>query len=75
MKKITLTLTEADVRAMSSVWNIAVESSCSCGDTEGKGYLFHDKGCHVHIFRKDLERVAKLIDNAGALQRVRLTRV
>jgi hypothetical protein len=57
--------TKSATDALQMVWEMAVENSCSCAGAEGAkqdGYLFHEKICHVHRHRRDLEKVAKIID-------------
>lgn len=58
-------LSDADVKAIAEVLELALENSCSCGESNGKGYLEHDsEHCHVHHHREALKRVAKIIDKA-----------
>lgn len=60
-----VTLTAADLAALARVLNMAIDNSCSCQDSDGKGYEGHDSNyCHVHSRRADLKRVASIIAKA-----------
>lgn len=60
-------VTKADLVALKCILDMAMENSCSCVESDDAGgYLRHDKGCYVHIMRKYLRQVRRLIDRTEA---------
>jgi hypothetical protein len=59
-------LSQRELLALQSVFNMAIENSCSC-DTEcdGKGYLGHDAGCWVTLSKKNLSIVEAVLERAA----------
>lgn len=59
----TLKLTVAQRNALLDILDMAIENSCSCNlPGAGKGFEGHGRDCWVHLHRKSIAIVRKLLE-------------